>query len=368
MELTKEQELILEFAKYDDGDKKRIEELIVDKLDWCYVLGYLAYNRLSGMAYKMICSCNTPRWKINREFMLSLYMSYEAQKIRCDMQNKLVKELSDELEKTKLKYAFLKGTITSSMLYEEGERSSSDIDILINAEDITQLGRTLKSLGYVQGWYNVGEDRIIEASRDNVIKNRLLYGEIVPYVKKIDIPGYNVVKVDVNFSLDWRSKNIDKVVKQFLDNTILYKSVSNGLVRTLKNEYFLLHLLCHFYKEAYLYEVVEKQRDLCLYKAVDIYLFIRKKSSEINWYFMKEIVEIYELEKAVYYSLNILIEIYPILKNDNYLVCFMAEMVCENDNYCKEVFNVKDQKLYYWEKDVLERFFDMYRATELCEK
>lgn len=367
MRLTKEQELVLEFSKCGYADKEKIGALITDKLDWCYVLGHLAYNRLMGIAYKTIIGCETPRWKVNREFLLSLYMNYEAQKIRTEVQNEIVRELSRELEQSQIEYAFLKGTVISSMLYSVGERASSDIDILINANDITELGNVLKKLGYVQGWYNTGKEAIEEASRENIVMNRLMYGEIVPYVKKVNKPGYNAVKIDVNFSLDWRTKDIEEVVKEFLNSTELYTSNLAGNIRSLKEEYLFLHLLSHFYKESYLYEVVEKQRDLCLYKLVDIYLFIKQRSDKMNWELIKDIIEKYGLENTVYYSLNILLEIYADLKNNSYLTSFMAEMIID-DEFSKEVYSAKSGKKYYWKRNARERFFDMYRDVELEEK
>ena len=111
------------------------------------------------------------------------------------------------------------------------------------------------------------------------------------------------LEVDINFSLDFKARNETDTVALLLKNTEPLIETDNGKLLTLSPVDFMIHLCCHLYKEATVYAWVEMERDLSLYKFLDIYLLLNK------WNFPKlfdELVikcERYGLKKECYYAL-----------------------------------------------------------------
>ncbi|UJF31352.1 nucleotidyltransferase family protein [Paenibacillus hexagrammi] len=91
--------------------------------------------------------------------------------------------------KSGIPHAFLKGSILAHSIYPAGCRISSDIDILLRAEDLTACGHVLKELGFIQGFYDENERIVVPATRREILNHRMNYGEVVPYRKAVQEPG-----------------------------------------------------------------------------------------------------------------------------------------------------------------------------------
>ena len=96
------------------------------------------------------------------------------------------------------------------------------------------------------------------------------FGELMSFIKVVENPGINIILVDVNFSLNAIGIDSQAHVNTYLSNLDRY-AVENQTISSLSPEFFLAHLCVHFYKEATDIRWIEKQRDMSLYKILDIY-------------------------------------------------------------------------------------------------
>ncbi|MFM9327766.1 nucleotidyltransferase family protein [Paenibacillus mesotrionivorans] len=366
-ELTQEQELVMQLVNFRNPAIERICELKDNRTDWAAVMGHLTYNRVAGIAYDVVKMCISQVGAVfNREFRFGLYMIQEMQSIRTTVCRQVLCEVAEKLVANGLPHAFLKGSILAHSIYAPGCRVSNDIDLLVNSDDLTQCGNILKELGFIQGFFDRTRNEIRSATRKEILNYRMNYGEIVPFLKKTDEPGLNVIEIDINFSLDWVSEGTGEAVAAFLNQTEDYSLDVGQSIKSLKTEFFLAHLCVHLYKEAYVLEWVQGQRDLSLYKFTDIYGFITAPDLMIDWGQFVRIAVNYEISKECYYALEYTRLFFPVLNDDVGFIGALQLIKPDDLSYLNEIVDAANPGIRYrWEKNLLDRFFDMKRADSL---
>jgi hypothetical protein len=257
-------------------------EKIDCKPDWFSTLGFLQYHRIAGLFY-------------NRAKKLGIVLPSKVEKILADSYHKqerrtmyirqYLRELSDALINKDVEHILLKGSVLSNLseevsLYTDGERTSNDIDILVKSNGISAVSEVLKGLGYMQGIYDAAENKIVPFSRLEILKRRMSRGETAPFMRLTNIPEFPFMEVDINFSLGNIPGEQDALLQAMVDSRSIYHgkvelNVSN-------EELFFLHLIMHQYKESNLYFMVNRGKDLDLYKLADIYYLWASASIDIE--------------------------------------------------------------------------------------
>lgn len=154
------------------GDYSNINQAIL--------LGNICTNRIAGIAYKNMYK-STVNWQKECKDVLKTMYRNNVQESR--IFKDFVKEIALILKNADFKYVLLKGAYLSTSLYEEGMRTSNDIDILIQEKDIEKCQCLLEKNGFIQGFVEDGET-IRPATRHEIVMARMNYGETVPFVKK----------------------------------------------------------------------------------------------------------------------------------------------------------------------------------------
>lgn len=364
MTKTLEQELVLELAQFRNPNKGRILELLTMKLDWAEVLGHLTYNRTAGIAYHVLRKCSAPAF--NREVEFAIYLIHEIQKHRTSSHKAAIIHIAKAMKDSSIPHAFLKGSILANSIYPLGCRISSDIDILLRATDLTACGSVLKELGFIQGFHDENENAVIPASRREILNYRMNYGEVVPYRKVVSQPGINLIEIDINFSLDWMAQGTERAVDNFIQEAEDYVFDGVQQISSLPKEYFLAHLCVHLFKEAAVLNWVEWQRDLGLYKFVDIYAFLTDPHIELDWDKLVQVMTLNGIVKECYYALDYTRTFFPVLNEDNGFVGMMQQIKPEDTQYLDQVVDGSNSAIVYqWNKDLIARFFDMKRFASL---
>lgn len=300
--MKKEEELILIAVLTDRSEQEeaKLSALLPQELDWVYLSGLLVNHRLSGYFYNHLTECQ--KNILPREIREIFKLIVDAQKRRQVVINKEVNNLNSELIKNHLKFAGLKGVIFGAMLYNDGDRRSNDIDLLVSEEDLPLLDLVMQNMGYIQS--NLPNGQLVKASRREKLIQRLNHHDLVPYVKSTD-EGF--LEVDINFLFDEKNNPIDKLV--FEDG--VYQYSGNGYsIMGLSIQMNLAFLCVHFYREATDFLWTSDKRDLTLYKLVDIINFIRRVKNKIDIYKVVETFKHLNIDDKCYYVFSIVDEFY----------------------------------------------------------
>lgn len=294
--MKNENRFILELIKGEYADKEVLIDLMKGRMDYSYILGQLLYNRVGATAY-LTLKQNELLQKVNREFRNSLRAIYEYNSVKTESFNKAVEMLSSICKDFNFPYALLKGAYLVE-LYPTGLRTSNDVDVLIEPDNITELTNNLKRYGFKQG--NIRNEVFVPAERKEIVSSRMNRGETVPFIKELNLPGMKYLELDVNFSLGFRPGVDEHIVSEFLSRT---KPLIHGDIHTLDSVDFLLHLCAHLYKEATVMSWVEMGRDISLYKYCDIYLYLNRCMNDKYADDLILRIEEVGLNKECYYAL-----------------------------------------------------------------
>ena len=352
----KEKELFLNICSFVSPNKDKIKELIKNGAATPELLGYLFANRMAGVAYGVLESTELLS-DVDREFRNSLKGAYTLnEKINEDLFGCL-NYLYTQLEACGVPYALLKGAYLCGK-YPIGYRTSNDIDVLICPEDVGKVSTKLKLAGFRQGYLKNG--KFVEATRQQIIESKMTRGETVPFIKEIKLPYIKYLEVDLNFSLDYKSSDVDSI-RKMLERTHTV-SVRNATIRTLCYEDFFLHLCAHLYKEATTAPWIKMKRDMTFYKYTDIYMLISEMSDEIQDKLIFAAAD-NDLEKELAYCLNSINAFFDM--PDGKLMQYIKKR-CNDD--LNDVIAPTEKKLYrYTENDVVRRFFAKDRMKLLSE-
>ncbi|MEK5282592.1 MULTISPECIES: nucleotidyltransferase family protein [Paenibacillus] len=312
-----------------DSEIDMINDFLSEDLDWFEIAGQLFNHRLGGYFYHNL-SYEQQR-KIPKELNGALRLLVVAQKYEMERTIDDIRPLLISLEESNVRYAGLKGLMYNADFYELGSRRSNDIDLLVYEEDISKVDNILRQFGYTQGYITNNELR--EATKKEKLIQRMNYHDLIKYVKKTE---WGKVAIDINFLFDTKNNVIDEEI--FNHGTVIYNG-SYYSVRGLPLYTNLAHLCVHFFREATNTIWTKYNRDVALYKVVDIMNCIRFHREELvadDWI---DIITKLNLQDKCYYTFYILNQFYddPIV---NYIesalrpedISFLDDITVEGEN------------------------------------
>ena len=345
------------------------------EFDWYYILGFLELNKIGGYFFNKTKQFHQ---LLPQSVERKLSQTLKMQSARNAFMREYIQDICNELRCKKIRYAFLKGSVLSNTnfrfseksfncmalskyslqtyklqsdepFYKDGERISNDIDLLVEQKDISTLSEILKGIGFVQGYYNFREGKIVPLSRAEILSRRMNRGETAPFILKTENTIVPFIEVDINFSLDYLPNSHGEMLHSILKDSISYAGKIKDGIRSLQADDFFLHLVMHQYKESILYSMVQRNKDSELYKLLDMYLFIKKGYIELSNLYNK--IRKYDLDKPVYSVMKEVSEVFNDFLFSDY------EYMFRTDNYknADEVIDPPTGKKYIWGNSLAER-------------
>ena len=353
-----EKKLFWELCRFRDSSPERLQKLLTVRANTPAVLGHLFSNRMAGVAYGVLRDSGMLQ-AAGREFRAALKNAWEQNLWRNESYCRCLSLLADTLRDCEDRYAMLKGAYLCGW-YPEGMRTANDIDILVMDRDIAAMDECLQQAGFRQGY--IGDGRFTPATREEIITSRMMRGETVPYVRRMNLPFCEYMEVDLNFSLDYKRAKGEEIAG-WLANA---QTVSSGgcTIRTLDRQDFLLHLCCHLYKEAATWPWVEMRRDMTLYKFCDIYALIHDWK-EADFQALEQRISRREAGTACFYALSLTKALFS--EEAPALEVFLKRIAPPKpDALLKTVIDPATKRVYaYPEMTAEERFFAEDRTTLL---
>jgi len=347
-QLKREYRIILKgvLLNKSNEERKEIDSLLDEFLSWKEIAGILFTHRLGGYFFYGLTENQQKKLPIEiREVLKSVVKVQKEKQLEIAQEIKLVNE---ELMKSNIHFAALKGAFFSSEMYELGARRSNDIDLLVYEKDLEDLDICLRKMGYIQSFMTNGQ--MVEASKKEKLIQRMNYHDLVPYVKEGKNGNF---ELDINFLFDNNRNCIDKLVYDM--GTTLYDG-KNYRVTGLNYYTNLAHLCSHFYREATNTLWTEGRRDVLLYKVVDIMNYIRYYRNKLKIEKMYTIFKELNLLDKAYYTFKILLEFY----NDE----FIAEMLnllkkdINDEEFMNQIYDFKNKTIILRKESFFESAFE----------
>ncbi|MCL2591945.1 MAG: nucleotidyltransferase family protein [Defluviitaleaceae bacterium] len=332
---------------------------IISPKDESHFIGEVITNRIAGIVYVNLQKTKSSFSREVDNALVAIYHDYvdRAKKFKSN-----ISYLSHIFRDVNFKYALLKGALLTTTLYQEGQRISNDIDILVNKEDVSSLQKILRDNGFVQGWYSRKQKKIKIASRMEIIHASMNFGETVPFIKLIE---NEPLAIDINFSFDFKTSK-KEMVSKFLDDSIF---INNGEFSFSTLDYidFFIHLCCHLYKEATTFHWVDVRKDLTLYKFSDINLFLHKFGNKD--FFDKLVLRIkqFAVEQECYYTMINSLLIYPKMESIEGFQNSIQLIKPLNLYFMKQIIHPVENKLFKYNMSFTDWYFCKNRVAYLEE-
>lgn len=316
-------------------------------VDWYEVLGLLYSHRIAGLFYSRAHKSGI---RLPHKVERMLCGVFSAQKRRNAFMREELCELAAPITARNIPCVFPKGSFLSNMradeeIYADGERVSNDIDIITEPSGITAVADMLKEQGFVQGRYDAQSGNIIEFSRKEILMRRMNRGETAPFVKLTGNAEFPFIEADINFSLG----NVPSAYGDVLSDMVACGKIYDGKAQLCVTppEMFFIHLVLHQYKECALYFMVERGKDLELYKLADILYFWR--SGLLDKPKLREIIRKYGLDAE---TATVLGQVSEIFDTDEFST-ITDDIACITEQPI--VIDYATKKTYEWTSTVTER-------------
>jgi len=310
MSMKYEEKMLIEMCK-DCFDYSTIKYPLID---WRNLLVQSTIHKVLGKLYPFFANDNNvPKW-----FRVLLKNTYYWQKESGTVKLREFSKIITEIQKTGIDAIVLKGCFLVPCLYRDlGIRGFSDLDILVEEENVQRICEILHDMGYVQGEYNEKEDRIILCPK-SVIDERSSQLQHESEFVKVDrshaVPIVFYIEVHHRLETVFDHTHLD--TKRLFENRVPFKLV-NSTASRLSNEDMLVHLCYHNYWHTQSLQDVYERRDIMLRNYMDIRLFI--KEMEVCW---KEILRLksdVNLWETISYSLYFCHQIFGDVLPENIL-------------------------------------------------
>lgn len=192
---------------------------------------------------------------------------YEINALRYEALRPVFEDMQD------MEYAVVKGEALSLAAYGElGKRTSNDVDILADKEDVYDIEQILVTHGFTS------EEEDQKKSRRMRIFLMANSHQTIPYAKKYK--GTDI-KVDVNFGILWGEYEGQRIdIREFLKGST--EAVIHGIrTKVLSKEKTLLHIILHNYRDVNsTYLLLRRKRPIYERVYKDIFLIMDSMTDE----------------------------------------------------------------------------------------
>lgn len=333
-------------------------EKCVEDPDWYAVLGFLSCHRIAGLFYNRSQKCGI---ELPKKAEKILKETYERQRRKVVFMRKELAAITMKLSEMQVPYMLLKGSVLTNfggddiVIYADGERAFNDIDLLSLPNGIAAISQVLRELGFVQGVYDRNLDEIKEFTRPEIVKRRMNRGEVAPFVKKTRDAEFPFIEVDINFSLGNTPSEGSALLRDMIENSVEY----NGKVpmKVPDGALFFLHLIMHQYKESCLMFMVERNKDLDLYKLADIYYLL--KGDVLDYERLEMLVKRHSLNQEIGAVLKQVGEVFM----DDEITDFANKF----DSTIPVIIDYENKRNYEWTGTIVQRLCSLDSRKYLIE-
>lgn len=307
-QLNSEQRLVVLASRSKDSiDVNEITNVLKSSLNWEQVLFYASKNKVLSLIYENISGLGFKKY-IPKYYQALIEDSCYCNEIRNTEKLEELQKILQAMNDANIDIVPVKGGYLIDNVYKNRRvRATNDIDALIRRKDVKQIDAVMKSLGYVSGELDIDKHEIIQPNQTKKVLYRTKMYNLLPYIKFGQSTPNCYIMFDFSFALDF---SLDFAPVEDMINS----SVIVGGNKQLLPEHFFVHMCCHHYREASHTEWIRIGKDLNLIKFCDVREFVLQKMNKELLLKAIAFGEKYNLQKAIYFTLFFLKEIY----NDGY--------------------------------------------------
>lgn len=273
--LLNELDLLLKLPLIYSGDLK-ISKADLKNIDWLYFVKLAANNRLIMLSKHVLAEIGVDNALLN--------VLYYREKSKISNMILTLNEIIRIFNSKKYKYLLLKGLIYSKVLFDDLYlRDTSDIDFIFDINSVINAVNDLIELGFV--------------SNENNLLSKIDFIQDTDFREVIFYKNDQIIEVQKSVSCFPHICLYDKIFPKFIEFNTDFN------IHTINLEMIFIILTVNAYKEI---------STFAFRNYVDLYIFVKKHISKINWVKLNTILEKLNLKKHFSNGLKNLSQIYQI--------------------------------------------------------
>ncbi len=283
-----------------------------------------------------------------------------------------IQNLLKRFDEEKINYVILKGVYLSTVAYRRMDlRTMNDIDFLIEIKDSKKIKKICEEYGWVPGKVNRDNWTIIDYNRKQEIAFKLNTHQLATMAKVLEdeyIGTYDCV-LDFNYMISWGNCSNKCLLEfDFLSHKKMVVDYFGFKYNVLEDEYYLVQLCLHLYKESNDLFFIVSNKGLFLRGFVDILYFVNNIQLDVEK--LKQIIWKSKSQSYVYYVFWYITHLFHKNNEKSMIIYKIVEQMCDkNDRQIIECFGLESNK-YRWNNLLFDRFFcmDLNDKNKLLEK
>ena len=312
----KENAFILLVARglLSEDERLQFGALLKTDLDWTYIFTSMKRHKLFPLLashFQSVESDNNlnpilQKVKNNCSIPLSRSRILDAE----------LRRISEWLAEQDIVYAILKGPVLAHLIYDNpSKRTYGDIDILILKSDADKVCKRLNRQGYIQGSFDIAKQKVVPASRKDVLWCNMYIHQLYPYKKVIE-QCVCIIDLQTKFFHQYGNMrhslgNVDISETAECWQTLSEFEIDERKMLSLDLEYFLLQICLHAYVDEVSLGGVAYGQGGGLRAYCDIREVIQSQQSKLNLDKFSNLVKATGAHQPVYYILANLKDLYP---------------------------------------------------------
>jgi hypothetical protein len=262
-----------------------IKKTVSKEVDWNVVIELTSQCGIAPIIARNLLKIND--YLIPKEILEARFKDYQTAYVVNNMilWNAFL-EVLELANKNQIQIIPIKGVIFNQLVYENaGLRHTTDIDALVNKEDLPTWESCLKCLGYILE-EPTDENKDVHLSNGmhfKFKKNNLLGGEIILELHWDVLPSFMQIK---------------GIAEDFWSNTNTI-TIGDTNILSLSPEDMLFETIIELYKD-----MIMEKRPFLAKRHLDIYQITQRYSNKIQWHsFIKKAYQ-YKINNLAYYALD----------------------------------------------------------------
>jgi len=257
-------------------------------------------------------------------------------------------------------YALVNGSYYIPFVCKPGDRIQKDIDILVDRQKYDQIHKELIAHGFIQSI--IEGETIREAGRIEKIVAFKNNKHVIPYYKNCLNDNIGDVWIDVDISeLD------EEDFKKFLEKRLL---PDDSEITCLDLETNIVYACKTIYTKLKTFRYIKQKQDNVLFYFCELNQMIRDYFDCVSWEKVEQRVKKMKLEKAVYYTVSVLIELFgtSYIKPQRDALCNLTDRLNVQDIFLvNRIYDEKEHKEYVYDCSEKEYLFSMHHGQLLRE-
>jgi hypothetical protein len=253
---------------------------------------------------------------------------------------------------TGVNYAVIKGTVLSQRAYGDYYyRKSSDIDLLIERNDIEKIKDILLSEDFIQG--RINGNMIIPFTRQELLYHTAFTHQTAPFIKKTNSKSCPFVNVDINTNIMWGESSLKANMTGFLNDVSSSIYLNNYFIKRLPIVKEFIALCLHHYKDLNSIFLINNG-SLKLSLFCDIYFYFINNFKSIDTTEFMILIDKLDIRKYIYYCIYYT----NLIFSDECLSGLLHILETPNCRKILNRFGLEDTEYKEWNIDFLDRLFN----------